>query len=261
MKKLYEATYEFFREVHPAPLWFARAEDCAPHFHHQMEILYVAGGAAAARINGEERGLAEGSLCVSDSYDIHSYRMGPDCEAYVVIAPKEYFPEYDTLVKNKLLDGRFYAGADAARTVGPLIALMREFWPQGGELYCKGLAAAVLGWVAETLPYKKTSENEKIRNVRDILSYIHGHLDGDVGLKSLAKRFGYTPTHFSHLFNDATGFHLREFVNTLRAQRAAARLKAGNPVLSVALDCGFENIRTFYRAFTKVYGVAPGKYA
>ncbi|GHU99838.1 hypothetical protein FACS1894211_05950 [Clostridia bacterium] len=265
MKRFSEtALYEFNREINPAQIAFMRAEDPRPHFHHQMEILYVAEGTVTVAVNGEEAVLGPGGLCVSDSYDAHAYAHGEGAKSYVIIVPKSYVAEYGALTRNKILAGHFCQSAEAAAALEPLFALLSEsFDGRGGrgELYRKGLVAGVLGVILEYFPYQKSAQADKLQGIRDILSYIHGHLDGEIGLKALAKRFGYTPTHFSHLFNASTGFHLREFVNTLRAQRAAARLKAGDPVLSVALDCGFSNVRTFYRAFTALYGVTPRKYS
>jgi len=262
MKKTREAYYEFNRDADAAQLSFFRAGVCLPHFHHQMEILYVFNGSVTAVINDESRELSAGSLCVSDSYDVHSYcGFSENADAFVLIVPKNAFPEYNAMTKNRLLALAFCDIPEIKTDLGPVFRLLKNVSGKRGEMYRKSLAATVLSFIADVFPYKKSADADKSQGIRDILTFIYEQSDKDISLKSLSYRFGYTTTHFSRLFNSATGFHLREFINTLRVQRAAQRLKAGDSVLAASLDCGFSNTRTFHRAFTRLYGISPAKYS
>lgn len=262
MKKLFEGIYEFNRDINPAQFTFLQSAGCAPHFHHQMEILYVHKGALTVAVNGEKQRLRAGGLCVSDSYDVHSFtEIEAASENSVIIISKSDFPEYCTRTKNKTLAKNFCGDSEVSSTLRPLFLLLRDSYDKRGNDFCKNLVAAILSIIADVFPYKKSADIGKAQGIRNILSYIHEHLDEDISLNSLSRHFGYTPTHFSHIFNNATGFHLREFVNTLRVQHAPEKLRAGDSVLSAALDCGFTNTRTFYSAFKRLYGVSPMKYA
>jgi AraC-like DNA-binding protein len=96
--------------------------------------------------------------------------------------------------------------------------------------------------------------------MRDILTYLHVSCGEPLTLDSVSRRFGYTATHFSRLFNAYTGTNLSEYLNAVRADSAAALLKKGENATSAAMNSGFDSLRTFYRAFSRRYGVPPGTY-
>ena len=103
------------------------------------------------------------------------------------------------------------------------------------------------------------SENTGL--IKDILIYLQQHYTGDISMQQLARHFGYSKSRFSHLFNEQLGCTLADYVNSLRCQHASQLLlETKQPVMDIALQVGFECVRTFYRAFKRYYGVTPSQY-
>lgn len=76
----------------------------------------------------------------------------------------------------------------------------------------------------------------------------------------MSEKFGYSPYHFSRLFNSFANTNLKKYVNSVRLDAAADKLKNGVGVTDAAFDSGFRSMRSFYRDFTERFGVSPRKY-
>jgi AraC family transcriptional regulator len=80
----------------------------------------------------------------------------------------------------------------------------------------------------------------------------------DISLESLAREYGYSPTHFHRLFTEAVGETPKDHVERVRLERAAYRLAiTRDSVLSIALSVGFQSHETFSRAFKRRFGRTP----
>jgi len=90
---------------------------------------------------------------------------------------------------------------------------------------------------------------------------IHGRLHSPPGLGELARAFGCSPFHLSHVFRQTTGVSLRRYVQQLRARIAADRLAAGAPDLTgLALDLGYADHSHFTNAFRREWGLPPSRF-
>ena len=99
------------------------------------------------------------------------------------------------------------------------------------------------------------------RDVRPALAYLAENIDGDVSLKTLAQRTGFSPFHFHRVFSEAARETPKQLALRLRLERGAAMLlTSGHSVLDIALACGFQNHESFSRAFRRYFAIAPSEY-
>ncbi len=94
------------------------------------------------------------------------------------------------------------------------------------------------------------------------LAAIERRLDGPLSLADVAAASGLSPFHFSRLFTAACGESVMAYVRRRRLARAARRL-AEDPrtsLVELAFDSGFESQQAFTRAFTRQFGVSPGRF-
>jgi AraC family transcriptional regulator len=90
---------------------------------------------------------------------------------------------------------------------------------------------------------------------------VHDDLAQPLQLASLARQSGYSPFHFHRRFVSVVGETPMRHVSRLRLERAAYLLAiTDDPVLSVALQVGFEAHETFTRAFRRHFGMPPTAY-
>lgn len=92
--------------------------------------------------------------------------------------------------------------------------------------------------------------------------HVERHLDGELCLSELADAACLSPYHFSRQFTARFGFSPMAYVRARRLEIAAERLRAGPPtsLIDLALDCGFDSQEGFTRAFSRTFGVSPGRY-
>jgi len=255
------AYLELSSETRPYSL-FVQGLSAPSHYHRQMEIFYIFSGTVTATINGNTRELSAGEMYIAESYDIHSVEVPSESEAYVIIFAKSDFPEYEILTQNRRLSECFYSDPEMSALFAPVFRLLKCGVDKKmyGKMYYHGLVSCMLGMLSTFFQYKRSENPFKAGDISNVLAFINDNLTNDISLSFLARHFGYSPTHFSSLFNKITGFHLRSFLNMQRAQRALSMIENGSTILSAALNSGFSNIRTFYRTFTQLYGTSPVKY-
>jgi AraC family transcriptional regulator len=83
-----------------------------------------------------------------------------------------------------------------------------------------------------------------------------------MAVADLACQVNLSPHHFSMLFKQAVGVPPYQYVLQKRIDEAVRRLSAGRMTLSdVALSLGFSDQSHFSRAFRKLTGTTPTRFA
>ncbi|MBA4045689.1 MAG: hypothetical protein C0510_00095 [Erythrobacter sp.] len=109
------------------------------------------------------------------------------------------------------------------------------------------------------------SERDRVHLVpsklKRVTAFIEANLDKRIGLADLAHAAGLSPNHFLRVFKRATGDTPYQYLRARRLQRACELLSRSSlPLAELALDCGFANQAHFTAAFTRQFGVPPGRY-
>ena len=107
--------------------------------------------------------------------------------------------------------------------------------------------------------------NEWSWKMQLIADEIDAHLlhrrDDDAALCVLARKFGYSPFHFSRKFREISGVSLREYMRGRRLAFALKELRdTDRSILEIALEYGFSSHEAFTRAFKSAYGITPSQY-
>ncbi|MEN1727614.1 MAG: AraC family transcriptional regulator [Pseudomonadota bacterium] len=96
---------------------------------------------------------------------------------------------------------------------------------------------------------------------RRVLDYISNHFGQSVVVEDLASEAQLSTSHFSHLFKQTIGTSPMQFVAAYRVEQAKKRLaKQGEPMIDIAMACGFSDQAHFSRQFKRLTGLSPSKY-
>jgi len=97
--------------------------------------------------------------------------------------------------------------------------------------------------------------------VRAYVQELEGRFFETTNLDGAAAGMGLSRRRFTQLFREVTGTSWLVYLRRLRVDHAR-RLLAGTErtVLSIAFECGFEDLSTFYRAFKREVGVSPNRW-
>ncbi len=94
--------------------------------------------------------------------------------------------------------------------------------------------------------------------IAQTLSYIQENLRQPLTVEDLAERVYLSKYHFMRLFKAQTGSTVHAYVRQRRLLYAAQLIRTGVSVNKAAIDSGFEEYSTFFRAFRECFGISPG---
>lgn len=89
-----------------------------------------------------------------------------------------------------------------------------------------------------------------------VLDYVRTHPTADLSVAELARIAAFSPFHFHRIFTALVGETVAQYVLRTRLERAVVLLKADPvlPILSAAVESGFQSASAFSRAFRQRYG-------
>jgi len=233
-------------------------EGIHPHFHAQWELLCVPKGRISVTINGETRILEKGTA-VAGSLDIHQYEiLEPNALGYVLTVAPKHTERLNKMIQNSVLREHFLTGEPHEEIVA-LLKIADRYQTTNKFVY-GGLVETVLSIAAHNLQFEERPQKAEADMMRECLVYLGDNFATKISLESLAQKFGYSPNYFSTIFNAYVNMGLREYVNSIRADRAAALIINDKDVSDAAYECGFDCKRTFYRVFKARFGTSPQEY-
>lgn len=107
------------------------------------------------------------------------------------------------------------------------------------------------------LPDKKSYTSDS--QVEKLVRYINQHLEDDLSIGTLAKKYYLSKYHMMRKFKDETGYTMHNYIVSKRLLLARALISQGTPVIKSAMQSGFSDYSTFVRAYKKQFGSAPTK--
>lgn len=227
------------------------------HFHSQTEICIVEQGSVEALVNNSQTTLERGDVAVSLPYDPHRYIAKEGVRYSVLIIPSDMGQRFCSDVKS--FTSPFLHRSESGNTVLKYLFRLKD--TDIGELEIRGYVYLILGIIKkELLSDSKTNggENELLSA---LLLHIHKNYEKNLTLHSIAKTFGYHPAYVSSYFKSRLDIGISRYINVIRLNNAVQLMrKKKYNVTQIALECGFNSVRTFHRAFQSEFGCSPREY-
>lgn len=128
------------------------------------------------------------------------------------------------------------------------------------EELAHGFAGAVLDAAADHSGPQPARPSDE-RRISSTLRFIEAKLGEALPLKLLASAAKMSQFHFLRVFRQITSVTPHQYVLRARLRQAAVRLRSTRePVLKIALDCGFRDLSNFNHAFRAEFGSNPTQY-
>lgn len=110
----------------------------------------------------------------------------------------------------------------------------------------------------ETGGHRETSgEDAKTEEIRQYV--LEHYTENTLNVSEVANHFGKSKSHLSHLFKDAFGINISEYIQRLRVEKAKEELAACS-VKEAVERSGFWDTQALTRAMKKYEGVTPGEF-
>lgn len=133
----------------------------------------------------------------------------------------------------------------------------------GGRLYVDAMTTALMAHLLRHYSVQKYSLPPIVnglpkRTLRQVVDYIHEHLERDLTLATLAAIACMSPSYFSSLFKQSTGLSPHQYVIRCRIERAQQLLKQGKlSIAEIAYSLGFTHQSHFSHHFKRLVGSSP----
>jgi transcriptional regulator GlxA family with amidase domain len=160
-------------------------------------------------------------------------------------------------------DGPFYTGAGVTSGIDLSLALIEEDY---GPTVALAVGRELVVYLKRSGGQEQYSEPLKFQTrskdrFGDLAAWMHGHLEQDLSVETLAHRAKLCPRHFARRFKDVFGAPPARFVEDLRLGEARERLcLADQSIESVARSVGFASPDAFRRAFERRFGINPSSF-
>ena len=263
--------------------------DMPPHFHNRAEVMYVLKGwclvhlfdyrtnpynqdiqITGARIErmgpGDFMFLDQGLLheleVPDSSYMLNAeFRLAEDDGALVTLKKlAEASPALASLVKSAapMQRGRDESGL-VVRALEQVITQFSGALPREQAL-SDVLMAEMLLRIAENLRMRAV-KSAALTYAQGAADYINAHQSEDIRVDDVARSVGVAPAYLQRVFKQAMGMTMIEYANRLRVEQSKRLLMyTDDPVVDVAIACGFNSRQHFFRVFNALTGVSPQQF-
>ena len=242
-------------------------------WHKEIELIYVRSGSCRLSITDQTFTAHAGDLAVCESGVIHysdSHGMSNSLDFIIfdtsILSPLYQNPgfTFPLVTKEELerygLTGRLLSLID---TVSGELARKEPFYQEVVASSLQTFWALLKRFHprtdSETLPDDRRSR--MLSDLQELVSYIDIHYADNITLEYAAGRMNFSTSHFSKTFKKLMGINFVTYLNVVRVERAAYELRhTEKKITDIALNCGFNNIRTFNRVFKEITGCTPSEF-
>lgn len=167
--------------------------------------------------------------------------------------------------RQKLSKRIFYDFAEDVNKIMLLCQSKTEAYKNRAEIrkLTLGLIISIANLLPDDCENSLDCSNPSIhyKNIECAIEYICEHISEHITLDDIAKSAGLSRSHINVVFKNITGVPPYEYLLLKRIELALVKLcSSDDTVLSISVDCGFENLANFNRTFKRITGITPGAY-
>jgi len=244
-------------------------EVCSPFWHGLLifpktEAPIQARRTLDGRIHHER--VVEGDIVITPAQVGHRSCWNAEHDFIVIAIASDVFAravDESAEPSNVELVPHFATSDGLVLQIGLALKGVLENNPQGSRLYAETMANALavhlLQHYSARQPILRDYNGGLSRHqLRQVIDYINGHLDRDLGLAELARIVQMSPHYFTRLFKQSTGLTPHQYVIHRRVERAKELLLNGElTIAEVAYSVGFANQSHLNRHLKRLLGVTP----
>lgn len=244
------------------------------HYESGYEIYMFISGRGTFNIEGHRYELEPYSLLMMNSHELHALQLSGELpyERCILTFTKDFLPpflsngtDFIRSIKYRRLGEGNQIPADTVRKSGLLglftkLQLLLETQNAESEFIARCLIVELLASInqikdAELLPAPAAKPGGG--KVGAVLDYINANLNEPLGLDQLAEKFYLTKYHLCHIFKEATGYTINQYVSIKRIHMADRLMLEDYTPTQACFMAGFNSYSNFYKAYNKLTGRSP----
>ncbi len=256
-------------------VWHSNYENIGflAHWHREIELIYVRSGSCRLNITDHSFTAHAGDLAVCESGQIHysdSHHMDNSLDFIIfdtsILGSLFENPHFShPLVSKEALDHYGLSGHLTA-LIDTVSSELEQKKPYYQEIVISSLKTFwfLLKRFHPREPAGSIPDNRRTRmlsELQTLLTYIDKHYADTISLEYAAASMNFSTGYFSKTFKKLMGINFVTYLNMVRVERAANELRHSEKKFTeIALNCGFNNIRTFNRVFKEITGCTPSEF-
>lgn len=257
MNPLYENFPQEIRISNPSNLTFPA------HLHTDLEILFVQNGNIEVTINDRKKHMKKGDFAVAFPHCIHSYFTADEDTSRIalIIVKPQNLAEYTRDIFGCFPSDPFIEPSSLSEDVINAISRLLQDDVQNNLLLCRAFLRVILASIWDKLKLTGNSDTRNTEITYKVVEYVMQNYRQPLTLDNIARALGIGRYPLSRIFSIDMKVGFNDYINTMRVNHAQELLRATDAsITSIAYECGFENTRTFNRAFMKYCSVTPRRY-
>lgn len=235
------------------------------HYHNMYEIYFLTKGICRYFIENKLFDVKAGDLVLIPKGVIHkTLYLGESADRHLINFSKSYIPPSLAIDLKGLFSNNIYRPDEE---LIPKIRLIFEKIAEESQNYDNYSSLLISGYMTElfTIILRNPSYKEptSLGNIpiESATTYISANYKSNITLEDMANMIGLSPSYFSRLFKNTTGFGFKEYLTIVRLKESQSKLiHTDKSICEIAYECGFNDSNYFSSVFKDLNGLSPIKY-
>lgn len=210
-------------------------------------VYYVYDGEVEYKDEMQKTDLKHGYLYIFPSASTYQMKQNPQSRLYCTYFHLDVFPALITELVEIPVENN-------AALKYILLAIAASIDAQDVKL------TYVLADVFETYCEEHKLINYPEQQLSKVLFYIAEHIKENITVQDLSSLSGYNEQYFIRLFKQTIGLTPYHYIVSFRLKEAKRLLRTDIPVTQVANMTGYNDVKSFSRAFKSNFGISPSGY-
>ncbi len=225
-----------------------------PHLHGSFELIIAVEGLLTVTVDKMQYQLTEGKAVLVFPNQVHSLHTSQHSAHILCIFSPQLIRAYSNTFLSKRPKCHLF-------TPQPFyVEKLQQLRGGHSELQAKGLLYSVCGEFDTGAEYYDWADHKE-NLLMKIFHFVEEHYGEDCSLSALSAYTSYHSVYLSRYFKQSTGISFTDYVNRYRVNEAGYTLRnSRKKILEIALECGFESLRSFNRNFRSIMGMTPNEY-
>lgn len=234
------------------------------HIHQFPEIVYVKEGSLELTVDGVKEVMSAGDFAIIPPFRVHSFFTPETVTRWICVFSTDFISSF--ISRDELFGNGesyiFHASEGLTAFAEERMLETDELFSELNEQTIRTYKALIFALYTEYLnQVPRAAKKKHHQALTAILLYISEHYTEEISLASIGAELGYSGKYVSLCLSEVDEINLNQLVNSFRADLAKTLLSTTKlNIIDVALECGYDNERSFYRAFRQVTGMTPGEY-
>ena len=264
----------------PFKIFFHSIRSCSPHWHPDLELLFILKGSILAHIEGKQILLETGDIVLINSSEIH---LTHETEENNIVLAFQLDPEYALPLDREFINRVFFCNSTLDKepqhygfyntlraNLASLMFTMKEaekgYHFEAASIVNKILMILVNNFQVSVPPsglrQGLIEENSRyFSRIASIIRYIDRHYTEKITASDLAEKEGINSSYLSRFFHEKTGSTFSKYLAFVRLQKSLKALVSIDLNISdIALDFGFPSVKAYNTTFREILNTTPSKW-